>query len=322
MKIKGGSFSSMGLNKKLFYNIPYVHPTPIQRKALPLVLEGTDVMCISQTGSGKSLVYILPAIQRAIEGKRTFLIAPTRELCIQIHKMFKKLLIGINVNLYALTGHSDDKKHCKSNIVISTVGKLKYCLTELKEIVDVDLLVIDEVDRILEEGGMRSDLIDILKWIRKERQTVLVSATLPDECVVVDNEEDALFNENICSNNFFSGNKKSNLDENQDFSKTDETSNLIMEVESKNNDEKENKKVEKISELEKKTKHIDKYQKNFEVDIFKKLKYTQSVIFSDIFLQPLIENPVLVKIDVIVSELVKNYFFYLPDVCKEAAVVF
>lgn len=155
-RIRGGSFKTMGLDHRLVRNIQYQNPTPIQRKTIPLVLERRSLMGIGRTGSGKTLCYLVPAVQRAVGGERTLVIAPTKELAVQVHRVLKKLVRGMD-SVWKL-------------IEVSTPGGIRRT--------DVDMLVVDEVDRVLEEPSLKrvfDKLNDDLQC-----QKVFFSATLPD----------------------------------------------------------------------------------------------------------------------------------------------
>lgn len=155
-KIKGGSFKTMNLNYRLLRNIPYENPTPIQRKTIPLVLEKRSLMGVGRTGSGKTLCYLIPSIQRALCNEKTLIIVPTKELVTQVRRVLNELARGIG--------------EVRNLIEISTPGTI----VEHK----VDMLVVDEVDRILEEPNLRQvfDRIDEELMCQK----IFFSATLPD----------------------------------------------------------------------------------------------------------------------------------------------
>ncbi|KMV66021.1 ATP-dependent RNA helicase [Encephalitozoon cuniculi EcunIII-L] len=155
-KIKGGSFKTMGLDYRLLRNILYEGPTPIQRKTIPLILERRSLMGVGRTGSGKTLCYLIPAIQRAISGEKTLVIVPTKELVIQARRVLKRLARGI--------------EEAWKLIEISTPGKI--------EGMSADMLVVDEIDRILEEPSLKSVFDRINESL--SCQKVFFSATLPD----------------------------------------------------------------------------------------------------------------------------------------------
>lgn len=153
--MKGGSFKTMGLHQQLFYNIAFDNPTPIQRKTIPLVFENRSIMGIARTGSGKTLCYLLPAVQMAVDGKNTLILLPTKELVLQVKRIYKSL------------SHK-----------VPLAGKVE--ITTLKEVdtAGVDMLVVDEIDRILEEKSLAVHFAKISENIACQR--VYFSATLPN----------------------------------------------------------------------------------------------------------------------------------------------
>ncbi|KAG5860120.1 ATP-dependent RNA helicase [Encephalitozoon hellem] len=156
IKIKGGSFKTMGLDYRLLRNISYENPTPIQRKTIPLVLERRSLVGVGRTGSGKTLCYLIPAVQRAVEGERTLVMVPTKELATQVRRVLKKLSRGME-NVWKL-------------IEINTPGNIQST--------NVDLLVVDEIDRILEEPSLRAVFDKISEELACQK--IFFSATLPD----------------------------------------------------------------------------------------------------------------------------------------------
>jgi ATP-dependent RNA helicase DDX54/DBP10 len=155
-KLKGGSFRTMNLDQRLLRNIPYDTPTPIQRKTLPLALEKRSLFGVGRTGSGKTLCYLIPAIERALSGERTFILVPTKELVLQVRRVMFELCRGIDLN---------------GMIEVGTPGGAG-------EELDVDMLVVDEVDRILEEPGLRKVFDRLNESL--SCQKLFFSATLPD----------------------------------------------------------------------------------------------------------------------------------------------
>ncbi|ELA41465.1 uncharacterized protein VICG_01449 [Vittaforma corneae ATCC 50505] len=155
-RIKAGSFKTMGLHPQLLKNIPFDNPTPIQRKTVPLVMEGRSLMGIARTGSGKTLCYLIPVIMNAINNQNSLILLPTKELVLQVKSIFKILS-----NQVPLTG----------TVVITTLKSM-----ELK---DISLLVVDEIDRILEEPSLNAFFESISEKVACQK--VYFSATLPDE---------------------------------------------------------------------------------------------------------------------------------------------
>lgn len=156
--IKGGSFKTMNLQKQLFYNIPFENPTPIQRKTIPLILENRSIMGIARTGSGKTLAYLLPAVQKAYEGKSTLILLPTKELVLQVKRIYKNLSFKVEQS---------------GNVEITTFREIS---TE-----GYVTLVIDEIDRVLEEKSLRTHFTKIDEEFNGQR--IYFSATLPKESI-------------------------------------------------------------------------------------------------------------------------------------------
>lgn len=154
--LNGGSFSALGLHRTLVSNIMHDRPTPIQRKALPLILEGRSLMATARTGSGKTLCYLLPAIQRAIDGQNSLILLPTKELAAQVRRVCRRLSHRLEVT-----------------------GKLEITTLRALSTDGFSLLVVDEIDRVLEEKSLREHFTKISE--RFTGQRLYFSATLPDE---------------------------------------------------------------------------------------------------------------------------------------------
>lgn len=171
----------------------YTKPTPIQEKAIPKVLEGHDLLGVAQTGTGKTAAFALPILQ-TLHNKpkpaskkrpiRALVIAPTRELAIQIGDSFNKY--GKNLNLRSLVVYGGVSQHPQTkrlrqgvDIVVATPGRL-LDLTYQKHIdlKDIDFFVLDEADMML-DMGMIDDVKKIIKFLPQKRQTMLFSATMP-----------------------------------------------------------------------------------------------------------------------------------------------
>lgn len=156
-RVKGGSFKTMNLDSRLYHNISFENPTPIQRKTIPEILIGRSIVGIGRTGSGKTLCYLIPVVQKAIENKRCLIILPTRELVFQTKRILKILSHKIDLN-----------------------GKVKITTpNENIRTKDHDIVVVDEFDRILEERSLRERFEQMVEGY--EGQRVYFSATLPNE---------------------------------------------------------------------------------------------------------------------------------------------
>jgi ATP-dependent RNA helicase RhlE len=167
--------------------IRFTTPTPIQRKAIPLALEGKDVIGIAQTGTGKTHSFAIPMIQRLSQTKGMGLIlAPTRELAIQIEEAFRIFAHPFGMKTACLIGGAPIDPQTEAlrknpRIVIATPGRLLDHMKQWHIILDdVTMLVLDEADRML-DMGFAPQINMILKYIPKGRQTMLFSATMPKE---------------------------------------------------------------------------------------------------------------------------------------------
>ena len=189
------SFSELGLSEKVLAAVEaagYTEPTPIQMQAIPLVMQGRDVVGIAQTGTGKTASFTLPMLTKLERGRararmpRTLILEPTRELAAQVehnfetygsnHKLSVALLIG-GVSF----GDQDMKLTRGVDVLIATPGRLLDHFERGKLLLNgIDMLIIDEADRMLDMGFI-PDIERILKLITKTHQTMLFSATMPPE---------------------------------------------------------------------------------------------------------------------------------------------
>jgi ATP-dependent RNA helicase RhlE len=169
----------------------YETPTPIQEKAIPAILEGRDIMGLAQTGTGKTAAFVLPILQRMVKGKRskkvrTLIVAPTRELAEQINSDITKLArqTGIrSVAVYGGVGKLPQIKKIRSGveIVVACPGRLLDHLRDKTfNLTNVEHLVLDEADHMFDMGFL-PDIRRILNFLPGTQQTLLFSATMPDE---------------------------------------------------------------------------------------------------------------------------------------------
>lgn len=169
----------------------YAKPTPIQEKAIPTILENRDVIACAQTGTGKTAAYILPVIHKIIgtdhRHLNTLVIAPTRELAQQIDQQIEGFAYFTGVSSIPVYGGGDgaawdqQKKALEqgADIVIATPGRLISLLAGDTVIFDhLKHLILDEADRMLDMGFFE-DIVRIISYLPKDRQTLLFSATMP-----------------------------------------------------------------------------------------------------------------------------------------------
>jgi superfamily II DNA/RNA helicase len=185
------SFSTLGLHPSLLETLAalgYAEPTPVQRAAIPAALAGGDLLVSSQTGSGKTAAFMLPALQRLFAapggaGPRVLVLAPTRELALQVQKATHGYGRGQRLRTACLVGGMPYGLQLKAlgkpvDIVIATPGRLKDHLERGRLDLDrVEILVLDEADRML-DMGFQEDIDAIVARTPEKRQTLLFSATL------------------------------------------------------------------------------------------------------------------------------------------------
>ncbi len=187
------SFSSFKLHPKIAANVNalgYKIPTPIQVQAIPPVLAGKDVMGLAQTGTGKTAAFVLPILERLLPGPRgkvrALIIAPTRELAEQIHVSIGEL--GRNTDLKSCTIYGGvgvnpqiQKLRAGVDIVVACPGRLLDHLNQKTiNLANLEVLVLDEADRMFDMGFL-PDVRRIVKQLPLKRQTLMFSATMPDE---------------------------------------------------------------------------------------------------------------------------------------------
>jgi len=186
----GQGFYGLGIAPKILdivERIKFKVPTPIQIKAIPLGIQGKDIIGIAQTGTGKTHAFVIPMIQRLAQKKGTGLvIAPTRELAIQIDEAFQAIARPFGIRTACLIGGAPMEPQVQAlrkcpRVVIATPGRLIDHMKRWNVIVEeVMMLVLDEADRML-DMGFKPQIEQILRLLPKERQTMLFSATIPDE---------------------------------------------------------------------------------------------------------------------------------------------
>lgn len=187
-------FSKFGLDVALLRAIQksgYVRPTPVQAAAIPKVMSGNDVIAIAQTGTGKTAAFVLPMLHRLVEGGgereiRSLILAPTRELAVQIMENIRNYGQSLPIRVAAIYGGVEEEAQIKSlrkgvHIVVATPGRLIDLLGRQKlDFRMLEMLVLDEADRMLHMGFL-PDIEKIIGFLPKRRQTLMFSATLSKE---------------------------------------------------------------------------------------------------------------------------------------------
>nr|CAI5860208.1 unnamed protein product [Callosobruchus analis] len=189
---KGGGFQCMNLSYNVLKGITkrgYKQPTPIQRKTIPLIMEGRDVVAMARTGSGKTAAFLIPMFEKlkmrsAKAGARALILSPTRELALQTLRFIKELgrFVGLKASVI-LGGDSMDEQfsaiHGNPDIIVATPGRFLHICVEMDlKLSSIDYVVFDEADRLF-EMGLGEQLTEIVGRLPDTRQTVLFSATLP-----------------------------------------------------------------------------------------------------------------------------------------------
>ena len=189
------SFDTLGLSEKVIAAVAaagYTEPTPIQAQAIPVVLENRDVVGIAQTGTGKTASFVLPMMTKLEQGRararmpRTLILEPTRELAAQVEENFNKYSLNQRLTVALLIGGvSFDDQNKKLDrgvdVLIATPGRLLDHFERGRLLLTgVEILVIDEADRMLDMGFI-PDIERICKMIPPSRQTLMFSATMPNE---------------------------------------------------------------------------------------------------------------------------------------------
>jgi ATP-dependent RNA helicase RhlE len=197
------TFDQLNLNTPLLNaltDMGYTQPTTIQQKCFPVMMSGRDVVGIAQTGTGKTLAYLLPCLRELKFSKepapRILILVPTRELVMQVVEEVKKLTTYMSVKVTGIYGGMNIKNQIIEineglDIVVATPGRLiELALDGSLKLKSIKKLIIDEVDEML-NLGFRHQLTSILDILPLKRQNLLFSATITDE---VDDLIEAFFN--------------------------------------------------------------------------------------------------------------------------------
>jgi len=184
------TFDELGLSEAVMEGVRekgYTHPTDIQAQAIPLVLDGKDVIGASQTGTGKTAAFALPTISKLGSHKATrcLILEPTRELAAQVYDAFIDYGKGTDLT-YCLIhggvgyGPQIEALQADADVIVATPGRLLDLMAKGSiKMEEVDTLILDEVDRMLDMGFLPDVRKIINKIPNKERQTLFFSATMP-----------------------------------------------------------------------------------------------------------------------------------------------
>lgn len=187
------TFDELNLNKPLLnalQDLDFVNPTPIQKNAFSVILSGRDMIGIAQTGTGKTLAYLLPILRQLKfsnqKNPRVLIVVPTRELVVQIVEEIEKLTKYMQVRSLGVYGGTNinTQKQLVYNgvdILVATPGRLvDLALTGILRLKEIQKVVIDEVDEML-NLGFRTQVTNILNMLPKKRQSLMFSATLTSD---------------------------------------------------------------------------------------------------------------------------------------------
>jgi ATP-dependent RNA helicase RhlE len=185
------SFHNLGIAPQILAvldRLKFTVPTPIQQESIPLGLEGKDIIGIAQTGTGKTLAFGIPMLQRILTQKnagRGLVILPTRELALQVDETLQKVGAKFGIRTCVLIGGAPMRPQqaqlrANPDIIVATPGRLiDHLQQRTVDLRTVDTLVLDEADRML-DMGFAPQIKQILQGVPEERQTMLFSATMPD----------------------------------------------------------------------------------------------------------------------------------------------
>ncbi|WAC19269.1 DEAD/DEAH box helicase [Luteolibacter sp. SL250] len=191
------AFGEFGLDAEILRGIRkagYTRPTPIQAAAIPHVMRGDDLTAIAQTGTGKTAAFLLPMLNRyrllhvdgQLRGTKALILAPTRELALQIHANIRTFSEHLPIRAAAIYGGVEEEVQLRAlrrgvHIVIATPGRLMHLAKELHlHFSELETLVLDEADRMLDMGFLK-DIETIVSNLPPRRQTLMFSATFPRE---------------------------------------------------------------------------------------------------------------------------------------------
>lgn len=192
-------FYGLGIAPKILDTLAakkFVTPTPIQKRCIPIALEGKDVVGIAQTGTGKTFAFVIPMLQRLAQmnnGSTGLILVPTRELALQVEEAVKLIGGPMNVKTAVLIGGASMYMQTQQlrrhpNIIVGTPGRvIDHVNQKTINLAAVRIVVLDEADRML-DIGFAPQLSKILPLLKEEKQMMLFSATMPDQIVKIANQ--------------------------------------------------------------------------------------------------------------------------------------
>lgn len=192
-------FGGLGIAPKMLEILAskkFVQPTPIQQRTIPVAIEGKDLIGIAQTGTGKTLAFVIPLLQRLAQmnnGSTGLILVPTRELALQVDDTIRLIGAELGVKTAVVIGGASmyaqtQQLRRNPNIIIATPGRLIDHLAQKSvNLGPVRVVVLDEADRML-DMGFAPQINKILPLLKKEKQVLLFSATMPDQIVKIANQ--------------------------------------------------------------------------------------------------------------------------------------
>jgi ATP-dependent RNA helicase RhlE len=186
------TFHDLGIAPQILKSLDYYGykvPTPIQRDAIPVVATGVDVIGIAQTGTGKTMAFGIPAVQHLmLQGGQALILLPTRELALQVEESLIKICRPLHLNTVCLIGGESLGRQIGRikqgvDIIVATPGRLNDHIRQGNIRLDkVRIAILDEADRML-DMGFEPQIRDIMREVPATRQTLLFSATMPEEII-------------------------------------------------------------------------------------------------------------------------------------------
>ena len=190
-------FSNFGLEEGILRAIQkagYTRPTPVQAAAIPKAMQGNDLIAIAQTGTGKTAAFVLPMLHRLsqrktenkLHGTKALILAPTRELAVQIMESINSYGRHLTIRVAAIYGGVDEASQIRAarkgvHIIVATPGRLIDLMGRHKiDFGNLEILVLDEADRMLHMGFL-PDIETIVESLPRHRQTLMFSATFPKD---------------------------------------------------------------------------------------------------------------------------------------------